>query len=274
MNNILVRHVEKTWSQDRIFSMAEMKVSGIPDCCCQLWCYEDDFGARGEGFPQADGSLIFRHRHTRFNHPELVTHFIPDQDHVVATLILSDVGEETVRSIETVNACWQFTESGSFGWKYRNVGNPSPAEDFPADFVARCFVFIDRRRVFLKDTRRFPDTREPSDSRHNSPPWVQYYIPVWGEHPGQPQAGWGMSDERPDVSLIGIVSRDGKYLAAMGCRHTYKFAQGWHDCLHFFPDLIRDYDAPGRTVNTRVIYYFLENNPQLLLERYFQDFPV
>jgi hypothetical protein len=272
MNKILVRHVDKPWSQNRIFSMAEMEVPGIPELCCHLWCYEDDFGARGEGFPQTDGSLIFRHRHAKFNHPELVTHFIPNSDHVTETLTLSDISEETVRSLETANACWQFTDAGSFCWKCRDVENPSPAENFPGDFAARCFVYIDRRRVFFKDTVRYPDTREPAGSRYNSPPWVQYYVPTWAEHPGQPPAGWGVSNDRPDVSLMGVVSRDGKYLAAMGCRRTLKFAQGWHDCLHLYPDFFSDYDVSSRTVNTRIIFYFLKNNPQLLLERYLQDF--
>jgi len=98
------------------------------------------------------------------------------------------------------------------------------------------------------------------------------YVPVWRKHPGQPKAFWGNSTDQPVHSIVGIVSRDGRYLAAWGCRRSTRLCQGWHDCLHLGPDMSGDYDPDTNRTVSRLKMYFMENDPDKLLERYKGDF--
>jgi len=242
-------------------TIARITVPSIPDLVCDLWCYEDKFGA-GQGEPQADGSMILKHK--RCDNPQigLTTHLIPSFDMVESLVTVVAPDESAVRSIRRINACWQFRKSESFG----NRGH------FVRDFVSRCFIYTDKGFTRMTDTKRFPDTRRPPDHEYNSPPWVQRYVPIWEEHPGQPKAGWGVSTDRPVYSLVGAVSRDGKHLAAWGCYQCGGIGQGWHDCLHLLPDLSLDYDEEKNRIASRSMFYFMENDPDRLLARYRADF--
>ena len=142
-------------------TIARITVSAILDLVCDLWCYEDKFGV-GEGYPQADGSLILKHR--RSNNPavhevtarsqiELTTHLMPSSDRVVSSIMVTGPDENSVRSVRRINACWQFRNSDSFG----NRGH------FVRDFVNRCFLYTDKGFVQMTDTQRFPDTRRPPE---------------------------------------------------------------------------------------------------------------
>jgi len=157
---------------EEIRTIARITVSAIPDLVCDLWCYEDKFGV-GEGYPQADGSLILKHRHSDNSRIELTTHLVQSSDTVVSSITVTGPDENSVRSVRRINACWQFRNSDSFG----NRGH------FVRDFVNRCFIYTDKGFTRMTDTQRFPDTRRPPEHEHNSPPWVQRYIPVWEEHP-------------------------------------------------------------------------------------------
>lgn len=242
-------------------TIARLTVSAIPDLMCDLWCYEDRFGV-GEGHPQTDGSMILKHQHSDNPQIELTTHLIPSSDTVESLVTVTGPDEDAVRSVRRINACWQFRDSDSFG----NRGH------FVRDFVNRCFLYIGKGFVRMTDTKRFPDTRRPSDHEHNSPPWVQRYVPTWEKHPGQPKASWGVSTDRPVYSLVGVVSRNDKHLAAWGCHQCGGIGQGWHDCLHLLPDLSLDYDDEANRINSRSIFYFMENDPDKLLARYKADF--
>jgi len=242
-------------------TIARITVSAIPDLVCDLWCYEDKFGV-GEGYPQADVSMILKHRRSDNPRIELTTHLMPSSDTVVSSIMVTGPDENSVRSVRRINACWQFRNSDSFG----NRGH------FVRDFVHRCFIYTDKGFTRMTDTQRFPDTRRPPEHEHNSPPWVQRYVPVWEEHPGQPEAGWGVSSDRPVYSLVGVVSKDGKHLAAWGCYQCSGIGQGWHDCLHLLPDLSLDYDAETNKIVSRSVFYFMENDPDKLMARYKADF--
>ncbi|MBT3267459.1 hypothetical protein HN371_09920 [Candidatus Poribacteria bacterium] len=242
-------------------SLARITVPAIPNLVCDLWCYEDKFGV-GETHEESDGSLRFRHTHANMPDLELVTHLTGGVDHVVMRLTVAGPDEQSVRSVRRVNACWQFRRSSSFG----NRGH------FVRDFVSRCFVVTDAGFARLTDTQRHPDTRSPADHAQNSPPWVQRYVPAWMDHPGQPEASWGNSDDRPTRSLVGIVSRDGAHLAAWGYRRCVGIGQGWHDCLHLLPDLSLDYDPAANGIESTAILYFMPNDPDALLARYEADF--
>lgn len=258
---IRIEFVEKHKGEERAQTIARITVPAITDLVCDLWCYEDKFGV-GEGHPQADGSMILKHRHADNPQIELTTQLIPSSDTVESLVTVTGPDEGSVRSIRRVNACWQFQNSDSFG----NHGH------FVRDFVNRCFLYTNRGFVRMTDTKRFPDTRRPSDHEYNSPPWVQRYVPVWEEHPGQPKASWGVSTDRPVYSLVGAVSRDGEHLAAWGCYQCSGIGQGWHDCLHLLPELSLDYDGETNRIASRSVFYFMENDPDKLLARYKADF--
>ena len=255
--------VKETFSKkrgERIFSMVQIELPGIPGCKWEVWCYEDRLGS-GEGKLQPDGSLILKH-HAYGKTVEVTTHLIPKPGEVEWVVTVDGTKKENVRKITSINPCWQHTKGDLFG----NRG------DFPHDFVPRCFIWRARGFTLFKDTMRFPDTRKPPDHRYNSPPWVQNYKPIWGRHRGQPRAFWGTSTDRPIYSMIGTVSRDGKYLTAFAWRKSNNLGQGWHDCLHISPDFRPDYDAKtGRTVS-RGKMYFMKNDPLKLLTAYKKDF--
>lgn len=243
-------------------SLARITVPAIPGLVCDLWCYEDKFGV-GEA-SESDGALVFRHAHATIPDVELATRLTPGAGHVLIRLTVTGAAEDSVRAVRRVNACWQFRRSATFG----NRGH------FVRDFVRRCFVFTDGGFTRLTDTSRRPDTRRPPDHDQNSPPWVQRYIPDWMPHPGQPEASWGNSDDRPTESLVGVVSRDGEHLAAWGCRRCGGIGQGWHDCLHLLPDMPLDYDPATNRIESTAILYFTPNDPDALLARYRSDFPA
>ncbi len=251
--------VEQLKQGDRVFTMVNIEVPGIPDSANAIWCYEDAFG-QGEGEMQNDGSLILRHK--RPDGAEATTHFVPRQGVVDFHVKITGPTPEVVRSVTGVNPCWQLRQSDTFG----NRGN------FPEDFVARCFIYTAGGFTLLKDTKRFPDTRRPPDDKVNNPPWVQVYIPLWRPHPGQPKAFWGNSTDQFAYSLIGVVSHDGKWLAALACRKSRTLAQGWHDCLHLNPDFGPDYDPQRNETNWMGRLYFMSKDPEALLGRYREDF--
>jgi hypothetical protein len=242
-------------------SLARITPHAIPGAVCDLWCYEDKFGL-GDARALPDGGLEFTHRSARLADVQLTTVLTPGVDSVAIRLTVTGPDAESLQGVRRVNACWQFRRSSSFG----NRGH------YVQDFVSRCFVHTDAGITRLTDTRRHPDTRRPADDPRNSPPWVQRYVPAWEDHPGQPAASWGNSDDRPTRSLVGVVSRDGRHLAAWGCRRCVGMGQGWHDCLHLLPDMSRDLDGATNRIETVARMYFLPNDPDALLARYAEDF--
>ncbi len=246
---------------DTTRNLARITPAGIPGAVCDLWCYEDGFGV-GDARTLADGALEFRHSHARIADVELTTILAPGPDSLAIRLIAAGPNPESVQAVRRVNACWQFLRSHAFG----NRGH------YVRDFVSRCFVHTENGITRLTDTRRRPDTRRPPEDPRNSPPWVQRYVPAWERHPGQPDASWGNSDDRPTHSLVGVVSRDGQHLAAWACRKCVGIGQGWHDCLHLLPDMSQDYDTTANRIETTARMYFLPNDMDALLARYQQDF--
>jgi hypothetical protein len=65
-----IEFVEKRKGEEIAQTIARITVPAIPDLLCDLWCYEDKFGV-GEGHPQADGSMILKHRHA--DNPQIDT---------------------------------------------------------------------------------------------------------------------------------------------------------------------------------------------------------
>lgn len=247
---------------ERTFTMAQIAIPAMDDFRCEIWCYEMGDGA-GEGEVLEDGRLVLRHT---MGGLRVTTTLTPEPGAVRFRVEATGDDPEAVRRFRSVNACWQLHASEAFG----NRGN------FFADFVSRCFIFTLRGPTFMGETNRFPDTRwdrYTTTPERNDPPWVQVYVPIWREHPGQPQAFWGNSTDRPIHSLIGCVSRDGRWLTAWGWPRCSALSQGWHDCLHASPDFSGCYDEAANTVACEGRLYFMANDPEALLARYLADFP-
>ena len=250
---------QRPGSGDRIFTMAQIAIPEMDDFKCEIWCYEDRFGT-GEAEMQDDGSLLLTHTHEQVT---LKTHLVPEPGALIFNIEASGPDPEQVKKVRSVNPCWQLRKSEAFG----NRG------DFYEDFVSRCFIYTVRGFTLMKDTTRFPDTRRPADDKVNVNPWVQVYLPIWRRHGGQPEAFWGSSTDRPIYSIIGCVSRDGKYLTGFGWPKSSALSQGWHDCLHEGPDFSAFYDAETNRVVSHGKLYFMQNDPDALLEKYLEDFP-
>lgn len=253
--------IEQERRNDSVRTMVRIAVPTIPDFECDVWCYEDNLG-QGDDYPQADGSMILKHTHPEG--AEVETTLVPSKGAIDWTVTVTGPNPEAVNAVCSVQGCWQFRRAPGF---------QSLKGSFVESFVNQCFIFTDRGFTLLKDTSRYPDTRRPAEDEKNSPPWVQQYMPVWREHPGQPEAFWGISDEQPTHSLIGIVSRDGKHLAAWACRDSKTLLQGWHDCLHIWPDMSIDYDENTNRTVSHFKMYFMESDLDRLLEQYNKDFP-
>jgi len=245
----------------RVFTMVRIAVPTIPGFQCDVWCYEDAFG-QGQGQVQPDGSLVLKH--TRTGHDgdiDATTRFVPCADGVDFIVNVKGQSPRDVCSVRSVNACWQLRRAKGF----QRQG------DFVHSFVNQCFVYTVRGFTFMRDTIRFPDTRRPATDPHNTPPWVQVYLPIWRRHGGQPKAFWGNSTHRPVYPIIGEVSRDGKWLAALAWPHCGSMCQGWHDCLHNAPHLLQGYDKATNQTTYRGKFYFMANDPKELLQRYRRD---
>ncbi len=248
---------------ERTFTMAQIAIPAMDDFACEVWCYEMGDAGVGEGEMLDDGTLVLHHT---MGGVAVTTSLIPEPGAVRFRVEATGDDPEAVRRLRSVNACWQLHESEAFG----NRG------DFFEDFVSRCFIFTLRGLTVMGETNRFPDTRwdrYTTTPERNDPPWVQVYVPIWRRHGGQPEAFWGASTDRPIYSLIGCVSRDGKWLTAWGWPKCSGLSQGWHDCLHANPDFSGCYDEPTNTTTCEGRLYFMANDPEALLTRYLADFP-
>ena len=126
----------------------------------------------------------------------------------------------------TPNLCWQL---------HRAPGFASKPEPYP-EFVKRCFIFTERGMTFLdQTTRRKIPVRSLAD-RYNNPVWVQVYVGDWQPVPFASTNSWAdYSPDRYTTTLIGTVSRDSNYLAALGSDSAPTMCQAWHDCMHNNP---------------------------------------
>jgi hypothetical protein len=106
-------------------------------------------------------------------------------------------------------------------------------------------------------------------------PWIQSYSPAWDRFPGEGKEhvpGW--SSARITYPIMGVISHDGKYLAAVAWPETWRMNQLWLCCVHPWPCLLTaDYDPSTRKRVSRGKLYILPNDAGILLERFEKDFP-
>jgi hypothetical protein len=258
--------VDDKFSATKKLTMVSATFPNVPDLVCDSWCYEsavDFLDARA----LEQGKVELRHRVRDQPHLLLVTTVSPEPGAVefAARVQLEQAGVGTLPDQPPfVNLCWQLRRAPNF------ASQPDP---YP-EFVKRCFIFTDKGRTFLDQTTRRKIPVRPADDRYNNPPWVQMYVGAWQPVPQAGPTSWAdYSPDRYVATVIGTVSRDGKYLAALANDSATVMAQAWHDCLHNNPPWLPPAAPPAERV-WRLKVYAMENDPDALLQRVVKDFPA
>jgi hypothetical protein len=237
----------------------------LPDFTCDAWCYEsalDFVDAR----PLDGGRIELRHRDRERPHVIIVTTVTPEPGaaELAARAELEKGATGALPdNVLTPNMCWQLKRAPAFA---------SAPDPYP-EFVKRCFIFTDKGRTFLDHTTRKKIPCRPADDPYNNPPWVQMYLVAGTPTPTVTPESWSdYSPDRYSVPVIGAVSRDGKYLAALANGSATLMAQAWHDCMHNNPPWLAANAPPTQRV-WRVKVYAMKNDPGALLRRVERDFP-
>jgi len=238
----------------------------LPGFTCESWCYESDVEFDGAA-PRADGGLELAHRDRAHPQVRYVTTVTPEAGAVeFAARAEADpkIGGELPDALPGLNLCWQLKCAPMFA---------SAPERYPR-FVERCFIFTEAGRTFLHETRRGKIPCRAPEHEYNTPPWVQTYACVGHAPPVVTATSWAdVSPDRCVVPVIGAVSRDGQWLAALGNLSAPYVSQAWHDCMHSNPRWLPPDAAPAAR-RWRVRVYLMPNDPAALLERVRRDFPA
>lgn len=231
---------------------------------CDTWCYENSILDFDSAQMLEGGVIQLRHR-WRYREAIVITKATPKPQKVELVAWLEDPASgERVDTGEypNLNACWQLRYAPSFA---------SKPGTYP-DFIKRCFIFTDRGLTFLDQTTRFKIPTFPADHIYNNPPWVQMYLPVWEPlRRAEPNSWADYSTDRYIYPIIGAVSRDGEYLAALATEESHLMCQAWHDCMHNNATWLPAPDGVGKI--WRLNIYVLRNDPEELLRRVAADFP-
>ncbi|HIJ64534.1 MAG TPA: hypothetical protein HPP77_01180 [Candidatus Hydrogenedentes bacterium] len=262
-----LRVVQPTTYGEPYPTMVSARFPNVPDFQCDSWCYESELDFV-DARPLDGGCVEMRHR-VRSRPGELVITVVtpePGAIEFVARMAPDTEGYPQAQVPEHtagLNLCWQLRHCPGFKSK------PDP---YP-EFIKRCFIFTEKGRTFLLDTdRRKIPCRAPDDERNN-PPWVQSYCGVWQPVPKAGPDSWAdYSTDRYITTVIGCVSRDGKYLAAVANDSASSMHQAWHDCMHNNPQWLPA-DAPTAERRWRLKVYAMANDPDALLTRVGNDFP-
>jgi len=252
------------WTEGKL-TLLSASFPNVPDFTCDSWCYESNVEFL-EARPLDGGRLELRHQLNASPGFLLVTTVTPEPGAVeFAARVERAAGTtgEWPASVETPNLCWQLRRAKGF----QSAPDPYP------EFVKRCFIVTAQGVTFLDQTTRKRIPCRAADDPVNNPPWVQMYVGVWQPLPAVGPTSW--SDYSPDrytATVIGAVSRDRKWLAAVANDSAPLMAQAWHDCLHNNPQWLPA-DAPAKDRVWRLKIYVMENEPGKLLERVVKDFP-
>ena len=237
----------------------------LPGFVCDSWCYESELDlVDARALP--GGKLQLRHRLRAQPHVLLVTTVTPEPGAVefAVRAQVEKKGGKLPAALLAPNLCWQLRRAPGFA---------SAPDPYP-QFVKRCFIFGEQGFTLLDHTTRLPiPCREASDP-YNNPPWVQMYVGTWAPIPPVTPQSWAdYSPDRYTTPVIGTISRDGKWLAALANDSATIMAQAWHDCLHNNPQWLPAGAPPEKQV-WRLKIYALQNDPEALLERVGRDFPA
>jgi hypothetical protein len=225
---------------------------------CELWCYEAGSFQYGKGSKSGDGSVVFIHTSGKMT---ATTRFTPSGESRVSMDVSVQGPIEELKKVVYMGPCMQLWHSEKF-----------KREDSLVDFARRCFLYTMRGPVGMLDTARGPMKGFKPDGPENNPPYTQWYVPIGRVHPGDIWA-FGASGDRPLYGIVGAVSRDGRWVAAIGCAHTRTLGQGWHDCIHYVPEMQAYLDERKGQLLQRTTLYVMPNDKRRLLENFQQDFP-
>jgi hypothetical protein len=149
--------------------------------------------------------------------------------------------------------------------------SPLQAENY-WEYVKRSFIFTDKGRTFLDQTQRTETAKKHNwsadDPRSSPHPLAQAYFGVWQEVPNSTYC----SPTRYVYPVIGVVSKDGKYLVALADSSPRYLYQAWIDCIHDYAQFLPA-SAPLAQRTWRRKFYAMENDPNALLARVGRDFP-
>lgn len=244
-------------------TLVTIRGGSVPGLVMDIWCYEDTLGEPTSYEKEGDAMVLIH----KLGTATVTSHFEPGPSGVDIRVDVAGPSADAVRKVRSLNPCFQVARSSSF----------VSTGDYVDDFVSRCFVFLDTGMTFLKDTKRIPGTRQGknlTDERSNLPkPWIQEYIPAWRKHPGQVKGERGHSTDRPVYPIIGVISRDGKYLAAIAWPETASLGQVWHHCVHPRPLIGESFDATTGEIKSHGKVYLMENDGKKLIARFKEDFP-
>ena len=252
------------WQRDQEI-LVSAAFPNVPNFRCDSWCYESAVDFVG-AVALDRGRIELRHRLRDQPQVILVTTVTPEPGAVeIAARAQLEKGAagELPGSLLTPNLCWQLRRAPGFA---------SAPEPFP-EFVKRCFIFTEKGRTFLGETTRRKIPCRPADDPYNNPPWVQMYVGVWQQAPQAGPDSWAdYSPDRYTSTVIGAVSRDGKYLAALANDSAPSMCQAWHDCMHNNPQWLPAEAPPAERV-WRLKIYVMKNDSTALLARVARDFP-
>ncbi len=256
----------------QIFTFVWAHVPEIPGSVLDLLCYEwsnlEYLGHR----KLEKAAIELRHRSRDDSNVLLITTVTPEPG-AVEFVARAEVDKERAPQgklpdkLPEPNLCFRVKRAeGCFS----HFPDPFP------EFISRCFIFADKGRTFLTDTVRQKNAAAAADDPRNNPPWIQIYVGVWRPQPRlrSGKTWYNASPDRFTIPIMGVVSRDGKYLTAIanGSPERGRITQAWQQCLHNNP-IWTPKDAPPAERQWRVKIYIMPNDPELLLERVGKDFP-
>jgi hypothetical protein len=253
------------FSRGKVLTMIAATFPNVPNFTCDSWCYEsavDFLDARA----MDGGKVQLRHRLQDPPHAIVVTTVTPEPGAIEFLARLTpaeDADGKLPASLPGLNLCWQLRHAPAFA---------SKPEPYP-EFVKRCFICTEKGVTFLDKTVRRPIPVRSSADPYNNPPWVQMYVGAGQAVPKSGQSAWAdYSSDRYTATVIGTVSRDRKYLAALANDSADTMCQAWHDCMHNNPQWLPA-TAPVQDRVWRLKVYAMENDPAALLARVLTDFP-
>ncbi len=256
------QYVKKSDTFDTLLSAS---FPNVPDFTCDLWCFESPGVVFESARELKNGQVELRHSWENYDW-EILTIATPRPGalEIVAHLVTtSDDSKAQPQEYPSLNICWQLRRAAQFASK------PDP---YP-EFVRRCFIVSEQGCVFLLDTQRRAIPVRSSTDEENNPPWVQMYAPLSAPADLQVDStNWAdYSPDRYRLPVIGAVSRDRRYLAAIASGAETIVCQAWHDCMHNNPGWLPSSDKNGK--QWRVMIYAMENDPEALFTRFHEDFP-
>jgi len=224
----------------------------------KLHCFECGPFQEGTGEKRPDGSVVFSYESGGMT---CATTFKPEPGGRVLMEIEADGPAEELKKIKFLDGCLQHWESPAF----RRRGALS-------EFASRCFIYtMDGPKGFLEMPRGRQSGFDPG-SPWNNPACTQWYVGPDCCHPGDVWS-FGTNGMRPVHGLIGAVSRDGKWLTAMGRRYNLSIGQGWHDCYHTGGHTRWYFDDKAGGIRQRTMIYVMPNDKKKLLAAFLKDFP-